>query len=120
MNTSDSGNRLHKKGNRLHSATATVDGDKIAAWLRNAWPQHTAKYAAQVTGACERTVKGWLNGQVPKPDYLARLMAHFGPGFAAMAFTGVQWLTEVEMERQLTEAESRLSELRAQREALQA
>jgi hypothetical protein len=37
-----------------------------------------------------------------------------------MAFTGVQWLTEVEMERQLMEAESRLSELRAQREALQA
>jgi len=61
-------------------------GARVAAYLRQAFPRHTAKEIGRATDADERTVKQWLAGVMPANRNMVKLAQLFGWRFISMVF----------------------------------
>ena len=75
--------QLHEMNQAL---VADEVGDRVAAWLRNLFPVHTAKEAARLFNCPPRTVEGWLQGQMPQNKHMLQMMAAWGKGFVAFVY----------------------------------
>ncbi len=79
-----------KKGIKMLLATAdhiTPEiGARVSAFLRQAFPRHTAKEIGRLTDADERTVKQWLAGEMPANKNMVKLAQLFGWRFISMVY----------------------------------
>ncbi len=63
-----------------------VIGERIAAFLKQAYPRHHAKRLAQDFGCSPGTAERWLSGTAPKVDWIEKMYARWGEQFARALF----------------------------------
>ena len=67
----------------LNEAVTIEMGDRVSAWLRQAYPRDAAKLAARDLGASPHTVEKWLAGSLPANKHLVAMGQRWGKGFFA-------------------------------------
>lgn len=94
------------------SDTRTLPADpmRIAAWLRERHPLHTAKLVASDTGADVRTVEFWLQGRPPIWRHWQMLCAAYGADFVCVVCLPDSDLQlRARVLREIEDAEARLA-----------
>ncbi len=96
------------------------DPPELVVFLKERYPNHTAKRVAQETGAPVRTVENWLAGNsAPNVFWAFRMVGLYGPEFLARVMTNPpDWLSAARMAQKRAEITKDLDDLQRQLEAL--
>ena len=76
---------MSQTANILHLAAHEM-GERVAAWLRQVYPDARAKRIGRDFDVSEATAKRWLSGVRPTSDYLNAMTARWGWRFTQMVF----------------------------------
>lgn len=92
-----------EKDSKMSAAMAAEMGERVAIWLRQAYPDAKAKRIARDFDVAEATAKSWLAGKPPSTGHLAQMCARWRKSFAAwvLAPTGdwtAEWRLQAEIE----------------------
>lgn len=89
-------------------------GQRIAAWLRQAYPDAKAKRIALDFGCDERTAKSWLAGERPIGRHLDAMIARWGRVFFAFVYEPVlNWAEQERLDAELAALQSVTARLRS-------
>jgi hypothetical protein len=100
-----------------------VLGERVARFLRQAFPNKTAVFVSAHTGYSVTRVEKWLDGTAfPNGIAIFALLCAFGPEFikAALGEACPAWIDAAHIDAKNDHIEQTISELRAQQESLNA
>jgi len=100
----------------MTSAVAAIEvGSRIAAWLRQAYPDNRAKRIARDFGCDERTAKSWLAGKRCENHHWDRMVARWGKAFLGFVYSAhFDWAAQLALEAQLEALQADLDDIRQQ------
>lgn len=75
--------------NMTSQAIAAEMGQRVAYWLRQAYPRDGAKLAAQEFKASPHTTRRWLEGGLPESRHLQAMASKWGKRFVAFVYEPV-------------------------------
>lgn len=92
--------------------TAAV-GERVAAWLRQVYPDARAKRIARDFGCDERTAQGWLAGAAPANKHWHGMVARWGQRFLAFVYQPhFDWAEQARLDAELEALVNQLRERR--------
>lgn len=90
-------------------------GSRVAAFLRQRYPDARAKRCADEFGVKPETSQGWLEGRMPQNRYFVAMLQKFGPRFAAFVLEPCgSWANAWDTDDKLREIEERIARVRAE------
>lgn len=91
----------------------SVTGERVAAWLRQAYPECRAKRIARDFEASEPAAKSWLHGRAPGREFLERMMRRWGRGFFLFVYGGqFDWAAQLELEHRIEALQAALDQVK--------
>ncbi len=88
-------------------------GARVAAWLRQAYPDGRAKRIARDFEASEPAAKSWLQGRAPGREFLERMMRRWGRGFFLFVYGArFDWAAQLELEGRIEALQAALDQVK--------
>lgn len=91
---------------------ASMVGDRLAAWLRQAYPDAKAKRVAADFDVDERTAKSWLSGALPKNKHMLAMKQRWGWRFVAFIYQPMDFAGQADLRARLDVLDTELAEVR--------
>lgn len=91
---------------------AALVGQRLAAWLRQAYGDSKAKRIANDFGVDERTAQGWLSGTLPRNKHMLAMKKAWGWRFIAFIYQPFDWAGKADLRARLDDLDKSLAETR--------